>query len=156
MHRLTFLKARNFCTRGTPVLKMASIIYHLIISEQMRFCDTWDKSNAKIAFTVFVIYMNIRVLVSTIIHSTVFAGTVYCRPIPTKISHRCTNSFPDVAISNPGPFLQRDPGHKSDSTMQATVCGKNLVWKNGLFKEQLQFFFACLSNWFLNTTRECL
>lgn len=62
-----------------------------------------------------------------IIHSTVFAGTVYCRPIPIKISHCCTSSFPAVATYNLGPFLQRNPSHKSDATLLATVCGKNLA-----------------------------
>lgn len=61
-----------------------------------------------------------------IIHSIVFAGTVYFRPIPTKISHCCTSSFPATAIYNPGPFLQRNPSHKSDFTMLAILCRK--IW----------------------------
>lgn len=91
-----------------------------------------------------------------IIYSTGFAGTVYSRPIPTKMSRCCTTSFPAVPIHNCGLFLQRNPNHKSDSTTLVKVCGKNLAWKNIPFKDLLLFFFACFSNQFLNTTRKCL
>lgn len=90
-----------------------------------------------------------------IMHSTVFAGTVYSRPIPTKMSRCCSSSFPTVPIHNCGLFLQRNPEHKSDSTMLAKVCSRNLAWKNGPFKDLLLFFFACFSNQFLNTTKKC-
>lgn len=81
-----------------------------------------------IAFADFFNLYEYRVSVYTIvIHSTGFAGTVYSRPIPTKMSRCCTSSFPAVSIYNCGFFLQRNPNHESDSPMLVKVCGKNLV-----------------------------
>lgn len=115
---------------------------------------TQGKIWATIAFTVFLIYMNIECQYIRLLSIALVLLVVYSRPIPTKMSRCCTSSFPVVPFYNCGLFLQRNPNHKSDSTMLVKVCSKNLAWKNGPFK-YLSFFFACFSNQFLNTTRKC-
>lgn len=52
-----------------------------------------------------------------IIHGTVFPGTIYSRPMPTKISPSCTSSFPAVSSITAGFFCKETP-----ITCQTRLC----------------------------------
>ena len=103
-----------------------------------------DNNQALTALKVVFYLYEYRLSVYKIpVHSTVFAGTGYSRLILTRLSPRCTSSFPAVPI-NYSDLLQRDPSHKSACSMLLEVCSKNLAWENSFWEDMQLFILALL------------